>query len=92
MSIATDASLGAESLAQRITKHNRRIFDRVMRINVQITHRLDLEVNQAVTRKKREHVIEETVSGIDGGNARAIEIEAELNVSFGGFARLCRAA
>jgi len=38
------------------------------------------------------NVFEEAVSGIDGGNARAIEIEAELNVSFGGFARLCRAA
>src|SRR5262249_10588114 len=59
---------------------------------VQVPLGLDREVDQAVARQQREHVVEEADAGGDVGAAGAVEVEGQLDLGLAGLAaELCGA-
>jgi len=84
-----DAALVAQRLLDRLTKHDADILGGVMKIDMQITHRLDRHVDQAVAAKRREHVVKKPDAGADRTSAGAIEIQRDGDVGLGGLAGDC---
>ena len=63
MAVAAHALLVADRLGQRLAERDADILDGVVRVDVQVALRLDLEVDHAVTGDLVEHVIEEADAG-----------------------------
>ena len=53
---------------------------------MQIALAFDSEIEQAVLRQVREHVVEEADAGRNLGTARAVQVDREVDLGFGGFA------
>src|SRR6185295_8291906 len=60
----------------------RNVFDRVMRVDMEITGARHFKIEQSVASKQVEHVIEESDTGCDLRSASAIEVDLNLHVSF----------
>ena len=73
-------ALSPSACLQRLAEHDADVFDRVMLIDVQVADRFDRQVDRRVPRQQRQHVIEEPDAGRQLGNARAIEIDFQLDV------------
>src|SRR6185503_20287 len=82
-----DATLVADGFLNRLDDDDADVFNRVMRVNIEVALRFDREIDQAVSREQVEHVIEESNAGLRGCFAGAIEIERDANV---GLFRLAR--
>src|SRR5699024_7512250 len=74
-----DAGLVAERLADRFAKHDRRVLDRVVHVDVRVTRRTHGEVGQRVLRERREHVVEERNRRVDAARPRAVEVDLEFD-------------
>ena len=86
MPVASDPLLIAECLIQTATKTDPDVLHRVVVIHMQVTNSFDLQVEESVSSKQGQHVIEETYAGRNLILAAAIEINGKLNLSFSGVA------
>src|SRR5262245_7344613 len=82
--ITHDAFFIAQSGGEGLTQTDRRILDRMVVVNVQIAFTSDFEVEESVTRKEFEHVIEKWNAGRNGVFAFAVDIERDADVCFFG--------
>ena len=62
------------------------VFDRVVLIDVQIALGANRQIDRRVLGEQRQHVVEKADAGRDVGLARAVQVERELDVRFGGLA------
>jgi hypothetical protein len=79
MAESDDPTTISESFLKGLAKNPADVFDRVMPIDLQITFGLNFQVEVAVPRKLREHVIEEGNSRIDAVVTGSIEIQGHLD-------------
>ncbi len=80
MAVAAHAALVAECLVERLSERDADIFDRVMRVDVQVAVGLDHQVDQAVARHLIEHVVEERDAGGEIRRAGAVQVDLDLNL------------
>src|SRR5262245_41866916 len=80
MSKADNAFLVAESLIQRESQTDPHILDGVMRIDLEISLARDIQIENAMFGKQREHVVEKRNSSSSGSVSAAVEIERKLDV------------
>ena len=74
----------AESLLHRLAEADADVFDRVVRIDLQVSFGFDLEIECSMPREQLEHVVEEADTGLPGAGGRAIEVELEVDLRFAG--------
>ncbi len=86
MAITADALLVADGPRQRLAQRDAHVFDRVMRVDMQIALGLDVEVDQPVPGDLVEHVIKEAHTGGQFGDAGAVEVEGHGDLRLGGVA------
>ena len=86
MAITTDPALVTQGAGKRLTKRDADVFHRVMPVNVKVTLRLNLEIDQAMAGDLIEHVIEERNAGGKHLTTRTIEVDAHADLGFGGIA------
>ena len=80
MSVSNNASLIPDRLCKRLAKYDTDIFNRVMRIHFKIARRLDLNINEAMTRNLREHVLKEREASLEITLACAIQVECQTEI------------
>src|SRR5690606_4597057 len=80
---APDAHLVAERDAQRLADRDRDVLDRVVRVDVGVTRRDDLEVDERVLAQRREHVVVERDGRRDLGPTRPVEVELDEHARLG---------
>jgi hypothetical protein len=59
-----------------------------MSVDVQIPDGFDLQINQAMSREKSQHVIKKSHTGINRRISRTVEIKGQTNVRLSSFACL----
>ena len=74
MPVAIDTGLVTHRLGKSLPEGNTDIFNGVVRVNVQVTLGVYLEVDHAVARNLLEHVLEKRYTGIKVMLAAAIEV------------------
>ena len=79
---ADDALLVAERLLERLAQHDAHVLDRVVRVHVQVALRRDLQVEAAVGRERRQHVVEEADARRDLRPPVAVEVERQADLGF----------
>src|SRR5262245_1102459 len=77
---ATDPMLVSERFFEGLTQHETYIFYGVMIIDVKITLRIDLDIEQPVACKDLEHMIEKGHAGFNLGLTLAVEIQDDLDL------------
>jgi hypothetical protein len=87
VSVTPDPALVTERLGQRLAERDANVFDRVVRVDMEITLGLHAEVDQTVPCHLIEHVVEEWHPGVELGPTTAIEIQRDLDA---GLERLAR--
>src|SRR5262249_39973557 len=76
----------AERLRQGLAKTDADVLHRVVGIDVQVALGVDVEIDQAVAGEQVEHVVEETQTRGKLGRAGTVEVDAEGDFRFTGFA------
>src|SRR5450755_4001097 len=92
MTVTTNALLVADRARNGLTQRDADVLDRVMRIDVQVAVRLDVEIDEAMPRDLVEHVIEEGHTTRELRVAAAVEVDADRDLRLGGIATDARAA
>lgn len=83
--IALNALLIPQSFAERLSERYSAIFDGVMGVYLQIAFAAEVEVEHAVLREEREHVIEKRNASVDSGLPLAVDVQLDLDLGlFGG--------
>jgi hypothetical protein len=77
---ADDPTLVTKRFRESLSKCQCDIFDRVMRVYVEVTGACHFEIKKSVAGKQVEHVIEKADARSDLGGASAIEIDSNLNI------------
>ena len=90
--VAGQAALVAERLGQRLAQGDADVLDRVVIVDVAVALGPNGEVDEGMTRQLIEHMIEKADAGRDVGNARPVEIEADLDARLLGLAYDCALA
>src|SRR5271157_2829358 len=90
--VAAEAALVAERLGQRLAHRDADVLDRVVIVDVAVALGSDGEIDEGMTRQLIEHGVEEADAGRDVGNARSVEIEADLDGRLLGLAGDCALA
>jgi len=72
---------------ERLPERDADVFDRVMRVDMQIALGRDLEIEHAVARDLVEHVVEERHAGGQRRFSAAVKIEGNADLRFVGIAR-----
>ena len=85
-SIAADPAFFAECFFECLPKNDAGVFDRVVIINFDIARRFQLQIEESVAGKEREHVIEKGDAGFDFSDASAIDVQLHLDLSLFGIA------
>ncbi len=83
---AEDAALRAERALDGFAERDAGVLDGVVLVHVEIAADGEIEIEGAVAGDLLEHVIEETNAGGDAGFSAAVEIEAQADIGFLGFA------
>ncbi len=86
MAEAAYAGLVAERPGERLPQRDADVLDGVMRVDVQIALRLDVQVEQGVARHLVEHVLEEGQPGRELRIALAVDVEPHPDPGFLGVA------
>ena len=86
MAVAGNAALVAHGGLERLADGNAHVFHGVVAVNVQITHAVHVQINQAVAGNLIEHVVKKADAGGQPGAACAVQIQAHGNAGFGGVA------
>src|SRR5690606_31238306 len=87
VAVATDTALVADRLRDRLAERDPDVFDRVMRIYVQVAVRADREIDEPVARDLIEHGPEERKSGVELRRPPAVQVDADRDPGLFGFAR-----
>jgi hypothetical protein len=82
MAVATQAALVSQRARQSLAQCDANVLNGVVRIDVQVATRNDVEVDQAVPRDLLEHVVEEGHAGGEIPMPAAIEIEPDIDPGF----------
>jgi len=82
MAVATQAPLVTQRARQGLAQRDADVLNRVVRIDVQVTTRNDVEVDQSVPRDLLEHVVEEGHAGGEIPPPAAIEIQPDIDPGF----------
>ena len=80
--VAADAELVAERFGDRGPQRNAGIFDRVMRVDFQVSCHTHGQVEQAVAREAVQHMVEETDPSRDVSLSGPVQIDTDLDVCF----------
>ena len=80
--IASDALLLAQCLANCLPEGDARIFHGVMKIDFNITLGVEIEIEESMPGKERQHVIKKRDAGMHVGHPRSVEIQACPNGRF----------
>ncbi len=72
----------ANRFGQRLTERNAHVLNGMVGIDMQITARIDLQVDQAMPGNLIEHVIEESYARRQLGLARAFQVELDADLGF----------
>src|SRR3546814_3198104 len=75
MAITRDALAVAQRLCHRLANGDAGVLGRVMLIDMQVAHRLDLEVDEGMAGKLLQHMVKKTDAGRNFIFARAVEVE-----------------
>src|SRR5690606_22315228 len=75
VTVAMDAGFVAERLSERVADADRDVFDRMVRVDMQIPARLDRQIDQRMPRQRGQHMVVEADSGRDLGRSAAVQIE-----------------
>ena len=86
VAVAADALLVADRLGDRHAERDAGVFHRVVGVDVQVAHALDVEVDQAVARDLVEHVVEEGHAGVQLLLAGAVEVDRDADLRLVGVA------
>src|SRR4030095_132749 len=78
--VASDPSLVAQSLEERLPEAYCHVLDRVVIVYLQIAFAFNLEIKQPVSREQVEHVIEKGYSGVDATGSRPIKSQLNSDV------------
>ena len=86
VTVASDPLLVAQRLVEAAPQTDPDVFDRVVMIHVQIADGFDLQIEESMSSKQGQHVIEETNARGDFILSAAIQINGKLNLRFSGIA------
>ena len=86
MAEAPHPGLVADRLRHRLAERDADVLDRVVRVDVQVALRLDVEVEHRVARHLVEHVLEERQAGRELGRALAVQVELDADLGLFGVA------
>ena len=84
--VAAHALLVADRLGERLAQRDADVLDGVVRVDVQVALRGDLDVERAVARDLLEHVIEKRHAGRHRRLAGAVEVELDADLRLVGVA------
>ena len=84
--VSADAFAVAEGLLEGLAESYAEVFDRMVVVDLRISLGLESEVEKAVLRNVREHVVHERHGGLDVIDARSVEVQGNFNVRFFGLA------
>ena len=79
MAVASDAGLIAQGFAEAFSDDDPGVFHGVVVIDFDISINLDFEIDEGVSGKKSEHVVEKGDSGIDPGDSLSVQVQAEFD-------------
>src|SRR3546814_16122706 len=82
MAITRDALAVAQRLCHRLANGDAGVLGRVMLIDMQVAHRLDLEVDEGMAGKLLQHMVKKTDAGRNFIFARAVEVEFDIDRRF----------
>ena len=77
---ARNARLVTQRLAERLTQHNTRVLDGVVRVDLHIAYRMHRQIEQAMAAKGVEHVVEKRHAGRDIARATSVQVELDDNI------------
>src|SRR5439155_27141316 len=86
VAIAPNARLVAKCLLDRSAERDADILDRVMRVDVQVAVRANVEIDQAVAPDLIEHVIEKRHAGGERRMSAAVQVDVDGDRRLGGLA------
>jgi hypothetical protein len=89
VTVAANTALVCQCLPDSLTQGNADIFNRVMRINMQVALRLDIEIYHAVTRHLVQHVVQKWQTGVERRFTNAIEVNGDTDLRLEGIAIHC---
>ena len=69
----------AEGLRQRLPEHDAAVFRRVVEVDMEVTLRLQRDVDQGMAGELLDHVVEEADTGRDVELPRAVEVDRRLD-------------
>src|SRR3546814_5229507 len=78
MAITRDALAVAQRLCHRLANDEAGVLGRVMLIDMQVSHRLDLYVDEGMAGKLLQHMVKKTDAGRNFIFARAVEVELDM--------------
>src|SRR5271157_5189973 len=84
--VAGQAAFVAERFGERLADGDADVLDGVVIVDVAVALGANGEVDEGMTRKLIEHVIEKADAGRDVGRARSVEVEADLHACLRGLA------
>src|SRR3546814_2152815 len=82
MAITRDALAVAQRLCHRLANGDAGVLGRVMLIDMQVAHRLDLYVDEGMAGKLLQHMVKKTDAGRNFIFARAVEVEFDIDRRF----------
>src|SRR5688500_11840218 len=86
MAEAAHAGLVADRLRNRLAERDADVFHGVMRVDIEIALRFDVEIDHAVPRDLVEHVLEEGQPGGEPGDALAVQVDLHADLGLLGVA------
>jgi hypothetical protein len=78
--VARDPLLVAERLHHRLAQHDAGVLGRVVEVDVQVALGLQRDIDQRVAGQLLQHVVEEADAGRNVVGARAVEVDAGLDL------------
>ena len=83
--VTADALLHAQRLRESVAHGQTEVLHRVMAVHLQVALRLHREIESAVPREEREHVVHERDAGIDFAFSGTVQVPLHINRSLGRF-------
>ena len=87
MAVAAQTLFIAHGFGHGLSEGNAHVFHRVVAVDVQVAHALDVQVYQAVAGDLVEHVVKKANAGGQIGLASAVEVDLDGDFGLGGVAR-----
>ena len=86
VAIAANAFFVAHGLGKSLAQGDADVFHGVVAVDVQVTGAFHVQIDQAVARNLVQHVVQKANTGIEAGNAGAVQVDAHAHARLGGVA------